>query len=217
MTEYWDLYNMDGSFAKVAPKGKVPPNMYHHSVQVIPMDGAGHLLVMRRSMQKRRRGGRYEFPTGAVLAGETSEQAAARELLEETGLAADNLIYVDSFQVEDIKRLHYIAIIPDLLSKNVILQEGETIGYQFVTVDQWLRMICDTSFDITLCRKYTDRIYDSIYQLSGKAPKECENIVTRDLQPCSLVAECRDDPQVELPMIEDPLDDILLAGGKWND
>ncbi len=46
------------------------------------------LLVMRRRAPSR---GYYAFPGGRVEAGETLEEAARRELAEETGLAVQNL------------------------------------------------------------------------------------------------------------------------------
>ncbi len=46
----------------------------------------GHVLVGRRAIDARDAAGHAEFPGGMVEAGETPEEAAARECLEETGV-----------------------------------------------------------------------------------------------------------------------------------
>jgi ADP-ribose pyrophosphatase YjhB (NUDIX family) len=47
------------------------------------------VLLVKRALEPSR--GLYAFPGGRVEAGETSEEAARRELLEETGMAAAQL------------------------------------------------------------------------------------------------------------------------------
>jgi ADP-ribose pyrophosphatase YjhB (NUDIX family) len=58
------------------------------SVSVAVLDGDRVLLVLRGREPSR---GLYAFPGGRVELGETDEQAAIREVVEETGLAVSNL------------------------------------------------------------------------------------------------------------------------------
>ena len=58
--------------------------MRTHEVAIVVHRG-GDFLVLLRSPE---RGGYWHLPSGGVEAGETAEQAAARELAEETGLRA---------------------------------------------------------------------------------------------------------------------------------
>ena len=51
-------------------------------------DGAGHVLLTRRAKEKSF-AGTWENSGGAAQAGETSRQAVARELFEETGIRAE--------------------------------------------------------------------------------------------------------------------------------
>lgn len=63
--------------------------MRRASVVVVP-SGDGRVLAVSRPTPP----WRYSFPGGGVELGESYEQAARRELLEETGVAADRLVRV---------------------------------------------------------------------------------------------------------------------------
>ncbi|MBT3307486.1 MAG: NUDIX domain-containing protein [Alphaproteobacteria bacterium] len=56
------------------------------------------ILFMCRSKQKDHAPGEWEFPSGRVENGETPEQAAIREALEETGLDIEIVKIIDNFQ-----------------------------------------------------------------------------------------------------------------------
>ncbi|WP_054703778.1 RNA deprotection pyrophosphohydrolase [Bacillus sp. JCM 19041] len=63
----------------------------------------GHVLVLTRFNREwvltshQERG--YEFPGGKVEAGEQAEEAAAREVWEETGGITNHLVYIGQYQV----------------------------------------------------------------------------------------------------------------------
>jgi 8-oxo-dGTP diphosphatase len=59
-------------------------------VAVALLDGQGRVLMQQRPLGKQH-GGLWEFPGGKVEAGESPQQAAARELAEELGVALDPL------------------------------------------------------------------------------------------------------------------------------
>ena len=89
MQELNDVYDEHRS-----PTGRVhrrgtawKPGEYGLVVCVWVYDGHGHLLLTRRAKGKSF-AGTWENSGGAVQAGETSRQAVARELFEETGIRA---------------------------------------------------------------------------------------------------------------------------------
>ena len=84
------------------------PGEYGVVVCVWVYDGRGHLLLTRRAREKSF-AGTWENSGGAVKAGETSRQAIARELYEETGIQAEpeDFELLDSDRERNIFYDHY--------------------------------------------------------------------------------------------------------------
>jgi ADP-ribose pyrophosphatase len=61
-----------------------------------PLDGKGNVLLVRQ-FRKPTEQELYELPAGVMDEGESPEEAARRELSEETGLTADSLAHLCSF------------------------------------------------------------------------------------------------------------------------
>ena len=89
-------------------------------------DGRGHLLLTRRAREKSF-AGTWENSGGAVKAGETSRQAIARELYEETGIQAEpeEFELLDSDRERNIFYDHY-CLFRRIPLKSIVLQPGET-------------------------------------------------------------------------------------------
>lgn len=65
-------------------------------VGVVPFLNNGRILLVRQ-YRYRYKFFNWEIPTGVVAAGETFEEAAQRELQEETGYAAEKLTHLNTF------------------------------------------------------------------------------------------------------------------------
>ncbi len=92
--ELWDVYTADRQpTGRTVRRGvdALGAGEYHISVHVVLTDGAGRLLIQRRALEKKDWPGIWDIAAaaGSVLAGETSSQAAERELFEELGLQID--------------------------------------------------------------------------------------------------------------------------------
>lgn len=107
-------------------------------------DESGRVLL-----QKRGDSNKWGFPGGAIELGETPEEAAIRELKEETGLdvTIDSLIgiYTDSdMKYPNGDNAQSIAIVYKLkaLSGELICDNKETIDLKFFDVDKLPEMFC---------------------------------------------------------------------------
>lgn len=162
--EYWDLFDHNGNFVRVMQKGKerIPNHLYHITVEIIPTDKAGHLLLTQRHWMKLRGAGDWEFPAGSALSGETAEAAAIRELQEETGLIAQELFKIQETLIGKMLRVTFLAAIPDLKTASVILQDGETMDWRIVTLQEFYQMIAQGALSSERLQVYGERFYSTL-------------------------------------------------------
>ena len=87
--ELWDVYDINRNRieGRVSVRGSddMTDDEFHLVIFAVVRDSKGNLLCSMRDRNKMF-GGTWEFCGGSALSGETSRQAAERELLEETGL-----------------------------------------------------------------------------------------------------------------------------------
>lgn len=104
-------------------------------------DGKGNLLMTRRAPQKSF-AGTWENSGGAAKAGESSRQAIARELFEETGIQADASEFELLESGKDNSAFYdYYCLQRDIPLEHIVLQPGETDDAKWVTFDQVQAMI----------------------------------------------------------------------------
>src|SRR4030067_946880 len=66
-------------------------------VGVLPFVDDQHVVMIRQYRYVHRENHRWEMPTGGIGRGESPEEAAQRELMEEVGYRASQLIWVSSY------------------------------------------------------------------------------------------------------------------------
>lgn len=102
------------------------PGDYGLVVCVWVYDGRGHVLLTRRAKGKSF-SGTWENSGGAAKAGETSRQAIARELLEETGIRAAEEEFEFLYSDRDHNTFYdFYCLKRDVKLQDVVLLPGET-------------------------------------------------------------------------------------------
>lgn len=142
--EEWDL--MDGNrrpLGRRHQRGKpMKPGEYHAVVGIWAVNLQNDILLTLRASEKTWYPNVWENTGGSVLAGETSRQAAVRELYEETGIIVDEeaVIFLGSAKEQETFADTYI-VRADIPKDNVRLQPGETIDAKWVTLFELNQMM----------------------------------------------------------------------------
>ena len=138
-----DIYDAQGQLTgRVHRRGK-PWNEgeYGLVVCVWVYDGKGNLLLTRRARGKSF-AGTWENSGGAAKAGETSREAIARELEEETGISAqpEEFEYLGSDR-DRHTHYHFYCLCRQTPLNEILLQPGETDGVQWASFEKVHEMI----------------------------------------------------------------------------
>jgi len=91
--EIWDIYDKNrNKTGKTIIRGKdvLGKGEYHNIVFIAVFNSAGQMLIQQRQPFKEGWSGYWDVTAaGSATSGDTSQQAAARELFEEVGITAD--------------------------------------------------------------------------------------------------------------------------------
>ena len=143
MAEYWDLYDAERKpLGRTIKRGNAfAEGEYYVCCEVWMQNSEGKLLMTQRHPDKKA-GGLWEFTGGGVLAGETTKQAAVRELEEELGVLAGEteLSLLDVYQHKNYF-MDLFIIKKDMDPKNLVLQPEEVVDAKWVSHEELLQMI----------------------------------------------------------------------------
>ena len=140
--ELWDAYDAD--FNKIegitlvrGEEASFSDDVFHLVCDILVRHIDGTYLLMQRDPRKHY-GGMWEASAGgSALQGETPLNAARRELAEETGIVASDLIEVGRI-TDKSKHSVYAEFlcVTDWDKDKIQLQEGETVNYRWVSTDE---------------------------------------------------------------------------------
>jgi len=144
--ELWDAY--DAKFNKIegitlvrGEEASFSDDVFHLVCDILVRHTDGTYLLMQRDPRKHY-GGMWEASAGgSALQGETPLDAARRELAEETGIAASDLIEVGRIADKSHHSVYAeFLCVTDWDKDKIQLQEGETVNYRWVSTDELLSM-----------------------------------------------------------------------------
>lgn len=142
--ELWDCYRKDGTVTGETIVRKdyamIPEGCYHAVSEVFVMHEDGSILLMQRDYKKFAYPGSWECGAcGSVLKGESFIMGARRELLEETGIIADELTEIYRFYSKDCFFKGYFCK-TNVPKASITLQKGETIDYKWVDKETFFKI-----------------------------------------------------------------------------
>ncbi len=161
--EILDLYNKDKELTnlQISRGVKVPNGYYRLVVHICIFNELGQMLIQKRHPLKKW-GNKWDISVGGcVIAGETSDVAAMREMKEEIGLDIDlkdlrcNFTFTFDDGFDDI----YLVNVKDLDLTKLKLQESEVIEVKWASLDDILEMSKNDEF-ITYYESYLKLLFE---------------------------------------------------------
>ena len=154
MMEYFDLYTADRRRIgrKIQRGAPIPHGEYHIVVQIMSVNSRGEILLTQRVPEKTS-GGRWECSGGCAVSGETSREAAVRELFEETGIRAYTTeISLEWSLVTDSMRRDFYIVHKNVGLDRLVLQSTEVCAAKWVSFDRLTEMAANGQTTRTVAR-----------------------------------------------------------------
>lgn len=142
----WDIYDKDKKLTGRQMERNnwtLKDDEYHLTVLGVIERRDGKYLITQRAADKAWAAGWWEVSGGGVMAGETSEQAVMREVLEETGLDVSKAEggYAFTYHRENPGKgdnyfVDVYKFILDFDEKDVVLQTREAPAFKIASLDE---------------------------------------------------------------------------------
>ncbi len=156
MKEYWDIYDENRVFQNrtIRRGDTLADGEYYICCEVWFRNSQGKMLVTQRNPNLKA-GGLWEFSGGGVLAGETTLQAAIREVKEEIGveIAANELTLIHTFRHRKYFMDVYL-VKKDLDIRSIVLDKDEAINAKWVSKKELQDMIKNQEFVYSVARRF---------------------------------------------------------------
>ena len=156
MEEYWDIYDENRVFqGRTIKRGEAfRDGEYYVCCDVWIVNSKGEMLVTLRHPDKKA-GGLWEFVGGGVLAGETTREAAVREVEEEIGIS---LLPNELSLLHVYKNRNYFMDVylvrKDVDIHSLVLAPEETVDAKWVSKEDFRRMIENKEVVYSVSQRY---------------------------------------------------------------
>ncbi len=174
--EYFDLYSIDRQplGRRVMRGAPIPYGEYHIVVQVMTVNENGEILLTQRVPEKTS-GGKWECSGGCAVEGETSRDAAVRELFEETGIRArPEELQLEWTMITDSMLRDFYVLVRDVPLSALKLQTVEVCAAKWVSFERFCEMAHSGQTTRTVARWINNR-YDELYALTQRASYRRKN------------------------------------------
>lgn len=168
--EKWDVLDAKGTpTGRTVLRGNftLKPGEYHLVVHIWIISSKGQILIQRRSADKPLMPGEWAATGGAAIAGESSFDAAKRELFEELGIQCDE---TNLFKILRIKRKNSLLdvwfTVCDKPVRELQLQKSEVSSAKWVDMPHLEEMIQKGEFH-NYGEEYFDRVLEKIEDYRG--------------------------------------------------
>lgn len=161
--ETWDIYdiNRQKTDKKMTRGNKIENGDYHLVVSVCVFNSEGEMLIQQRQVDKHGWPNRWDITAaGSATAGETSLQAAQRELLEEVGLKGNFLNKRPILSVNFSRGFQdYYCLTQEVDINSLILQQEEVQAVKWASREIIMKMI-DTGEFIPYYKSLISTFFD---------------------------------------------------------
>ncbi len=168
--EIWDIFNEKGALTgKTAVRGRsfLKPGEYHLVVHIWVVSGDGRYLIQRRSENKKLMPGEWAATGGAAISGESSFEAAKRELFEELSINSTEKTLNKIFRLKRRNSFLDVWLIKaDPSVESLTLQESEVAEVKWVDKTELQQMIKNGKFH-NYGREYFQKLFENTYLLEG--------------------------------------------------
>jgi ADP-ribose pyrophosphatase len=115
-------------------------------VGVLPFVDRDHVVMVRQYRYPVQENQRWEMPTGGVHPGEPPEQAAQRELMEEVGYRAGEIIWVSSYHTSKSVCVEtaQLYIGRELVAEAALPDDTEFFEHAVMPFDEVLQLVIDS-------------------------------------------------------------------------